>query len=245
MYMYTHTHTHTLVFTHTQIQGRNPSVLVTQDIGEDLSDRFDESSVSVELPPCELSKLNDIFELVTSAIPSTVQRESLALAIEKEGYIAKLLDLFHVCEDLENTEGLHYIYKIFRTIFLLNKPSLLGMMFADDTIMDVIGCLEYDPAKPHPVRHREYLKKISQHREVIPFNNPQLLAKIHQVNGAADWAVVFVLIIQGIFIPTYNVWAGLYWGRGTRGRAQTANNINCTPKSISKFLWGSLPPQTL
>lgn len=177
-----------------EIQGRNPSVLVTQDIGEDLSDRFDESSVSVELPPCELSKLNDIFELVTSAIPSTVQRESLALAIEKEGYIAKLLDLFHVCEDLENTEGLHYIYKIFRTIFLLNKPSLLGMMFADDTIMDVIGCLEYDPAKPHPVRHREYLKKISQHREVIPFNNPQLLAKIHQTYK--------VQYIQEVILPT-------------------------------------------
>ena len=189
---YTRTHTHIHTSTHAQIQGRNPSVLVTQDICEDLSDRFDESSVSVELPACELSKLDDIFELVTSAIPSTVQRESLALAIEKEGYIAKLIDLFHVCEDLENADGLHHLYNIFRTIFLLNKPSLLGMMFADDMVMDVIGCLEYDPAKPRPIRHREYLKKISQHREVIPFNNPNLLAKIHQVGSG------FVLIIQGI-----------------------------------------------
>ena len=157
--------------------------MVTQDLSEDgdLSDRIDEGSISLVLPPCELSKLDDIFELVTSAIPVPYQRENLALAMEKEGYITKLIDLFHVCEDLENVDGLHHIYNIFRTLFLLNKASLLGIMFNDDTVMDVIGCLEYDPTKPHPIRHREYLKKISQHREVIPFNNPNLLAKIHQV----------------------------------------------------------------
>jgi len=63
--------------------------------------QFDDSTVQpvvIELPPCELSKLDSIFELVTSAIPSAVQRESLALAMEKENYIAKLLELFHMCE---------------------------------------------------------------------------------------------------------------------------------------------------
>ena len=46
--------------------------------------------------------------------------------------------------------------------------------------MDVIGCLEYDHKKPHPIKHREYLAEISQHRQVIPFSDPNLLPKIHQ-----------------------------------------------------------------
>jgi len=182
-----------------QIQGRNPSVMVTQDILEDgdLSVQFDDSTVQpvvIELPPCELSKLDSIFELVTSAIPSAVQRESLALAMEKENYIAKLLELFHMCEDLENTEGLQHLYNIFRTLFLLNKSSLLQMMFQEDTIMDVVGCLEYSPVKTKPIRHRDYLSKISHHKEVIPFNNPQLLAKIHQTYK--------MQYIQEVILPT-------------------------------------------
>lgn len=175
-----------------QIQGRNPSVTVTQDISEDsdLSDRFEE----IELPACELSKLDDIFELVTTTIPFVSRRDNLVAAIEKENYIAKLLDLFHVCEDLENTDGLHHLYNIFRALFLLNKVSLFQIMFHADHITDVIGSLEYDPNKPKPLRHREYLAKISQHREVIPFNSPQLLSKIHQTYK--------VQYIQEVILPT-------------------------------------------
>ena len=49
------------------------------------------------------------------------RREKLAVAIENENYIKKLLNIFHICEDLENLEGLHHLYEIFRNIFLLNK----------------------------------------------------------------------------------------------------------------------------
>ena len=37
---------------------------------------------------------------------------SVLAAIEKEGYIPKLVDLFHVCEDLDNMEGLKLLHKI-------------------------------------------------------------------------------------------------------------------------------------
>lgn len=162
-----------------QIQGHNPNVPITWDASDDgeMSPRY---SVVIDLPPCELSRLGEIEELVTSVIPLPVKRESLSLAIEKDSYIPKLLDLFHVCEDLENTDGLHHLYNIFKTLFLINNSSLLALMFQDELITDVVGCLEYNPAKAAPVRHREYLAKTSQHHEVIPFSNPDLLAKIHQ-----------------------------------------------------------------
>ena len=159
-----------------------------------MSDRIGDASGSIELPPCELSKLDEIFVVVTDSMSSVLQRENLVLSMEKDNYIVKLLELFRMCEDLENMDGLHNLYNIFRTLFLLNKASLLMVMFQDENIMDVIGCLEYNPAKPQAVQHRKYLQQTSRHREVIPFENPQLMAKIHQTYR--------VQYIQEVILPT-------------------------------------------
>ncbi|KAG7153449.1 Serine/threonine-protein phosphatase 4 regulatory subunit 3A-like, partial [Homarus americanus] len=166
------------------VQGKDPSVDITQDIVEESEDeRFDDVSDSnpwVELPPCEIGRLEDINEL--------------AIALENEGYVKKLVSVFHTCEDLENMEGLHLLYEIFKNIFLLNKNALFEIMFADDTIFDVVGCLEYDPSSPYPKRHRQYLKSIAKFKEVIPIENSELLSKIHQTYR--------VQYIQDVVLPT-------------------------------------------
>jgi len=184
-----------------QVQGKDPSVEITQDIVEESEDeRFDDMSDSappIELPPCELSRLEEISELIASCLTSPLRKEKLATAIENDSYIRKLLNLFHMCEDLENAEGLHYLYEVFKNIFLLNKNALFEMMFGDDTIFDVVGCLEYDPSLPAPKRHRQYLKNCSKFKEVIPMNNPELLAKIHQTYR--------VQYIQDVVLPTPSV----------------------------------------
>jgi hypothetical protein len=120
----------------------------------------------IELPPAEVGRLEEISELVTSCLPSPIRREKLAVAVETEGYIKKLLNVFRMSEDLENTEGLHHLYEIFKNIFLLNKNALFEIMFAEDTIFDVVGCLEYDPGLQSPKRHREYLKSIANFHQV-------------------------------------------------------------------------------
>lgn len=184
-----------------QVQGKDPSVDITQDIVEESEDeRFDDMSDSappIELPPCELSRLEEINELMGSCLTSPMRKEKLAVAIENEGYIRKLLNLFHMCEDLENTEGLHYLYEIFKNIFLLNKNALFEVMFGEETIFDVVGCLEYDPSSPAPKRHRQYLKQLARFKEVIPISNPELLAKIHQTYR--------VQYIQDVVLPTPSV----------------------------------------
>ena len=180
-----------LFLLYSQVQGKDPSVDFTQDIVEESEDErcFDEISDSVpaiDLPQCEIGKLEEISELVSSCLPSPIRREKLAVAIENEGYIKKLLNLFHMCEDLENTEGLHHLYEIFKNIFLLNKNALFELMFAEDTIFDVVGCLEFDPNLSSPKRHRQYLKSIASFHEVIKINNPELLSKIHQTYRYAN-----------------------------------------------------------
>lgn len=184
-----------------QVQGKDPSVEITQDIVEESEDeRFDDMSDTappIELPPCELSRLEEINELIGSCLTSPVRKEKLATILESEGYIKKLLNLFHMCEDLENIDGLHFLYEIFKNIFLLNKNALFEVMFADDTIFDVVGCLEYDPSASTPKRHRHYLRSLSKFKEVIPISNPELLSKIHQTYR--------VQYIQDVVLPTPSV----------------------------------------
>lgn len=182
-----------------QVQGKDPSVDITQDlVDESEEERFDDmSSPGLELPSCELSRLEEIAELVASSLPSPLRREKLALALENEGYIKKLLELFHVCEDLENIEGLHHLYEIIKGIFLLNRTALFEVMFSEECIMDVIGCLEYDPTLSQPRKHREFLTKTAKFKEVIPISDPELKQKIHQTYR--------VQYIQDMVLPTPSV----------------------------------------
>ncbi|XP_050296359.1 serine/threonine-protein phosphatase 4 regulatory subunit 3 isoform X3 [Anthonomus grandis grandis] len=184
-----------------QVQGKDPSVEITQDIVEESEDeRFDDMSDSappIELPPCEFNRLEQISDLISNCLTTPMRKEKLAAAIETEGYIRKLINVFHMCEDLESTERLYHLYDIFKNIFLLNKNVLFETMFSDDLIFDVVGCLEYDPTSPSPKRHREYLRKQAKFREAIPIKNQELLAKIHQTFR--------VQYIQDVVLPTPSV----------------------------------------
>ncbi|XP_076442092.1 serine/threonine-protein phosphatase 4 regulatory subunit 3-like [Babylonia areolata] len=184
-----------------QVQGKDPSVDITQDVVEESEDeRFDEmpdAAPPIELPPCELSKLEEIAELFSSVISSPIRREKLAVAIENDSYIKKLVDLFHMCEDLENTEGLHHLFDIFKSIFMLNKNALFEIMFSDDVIFDIVGVLEYDPSLPQPSKHRDYLRNKAKFKEVVPMTNFELENKIHQTYR--------VQYIQEVILPTPSV----------------------------------------
>uniref|UniRef100_A0A8C8DUM2 Serine/threonine-protein phosphatase 4 regulatory subunit 3 n=1 Tax=Oryzias sinensis TaxID=183150 RepID=A0A8C8DUM2_9TELE len=184
-----------------QVQGKDPALDITQDpIDESEEDHFEEipeTSHLVELPPCELGRLEEIADLVTSVLSSPIRREKLALALMSEGYIKKLLGLFRVCEDLDNREGLHHLYEVVRGVLFLNKAALFEVMFSDDCIMDVVGCLEYDPALVQPKRHREFLTKTAKFKEVIPITDSELRQKIHQTYR--------VQYIQDIILPTPSV----------------------------------------
>lgn len=141
-----------------------------------------------------MSKLDEIHSVITASVSSAVHRDILTLGLEKDNYVQKLLDLFKISEDLENLEALHHLYNIFRTLFLLNKPSLLSVMFLPENIMNVIGCLEYDPTKSHPIRHRHYIEQTSKFKEVIPLQNPEIMEKIHLTYK--------MCYIQEVILPT-------------------------------------------
>ena len=151
----------------------------------------------MDLPPCELNKLEEIAELFASVLPSPLKRERLANAIEQEQYVKKLLNLFHICEDLETEEGLHHLYEIFKAIFTLNKNSLFEIMFVEENILDVLGVLEYDPNAKETVKHRQFVQEKAHFKEVIPITSNELRQKIHQTYK--------VQYIQDILVPVPTV----------------------------------------
>jgi len=180
-----------------QVQGKDPSVDITQEVAEEDEDRFEDAAPDVELPPCETDHLDSINELIHSCIPYPFKREKLASAFEKEEYISKLLSLFKVLEASQNTKALHKLYDIFKNIFLLNQNNLFEAMLSEEALFDVLGVFEYDPSQTSPKRHREYVKSVSRFKEVIPLGNQKLVNKIHQTYR--------VQYIQDVVLPTPSV----------------------------------------
>lgn len=132
-----------------------------------------------ELPAVELSTLPLILKIVLeSGIAEQIRLTELIL--NDQEFFQKLMDLFRICEDLENMDGLHMIYKIVKGIILLNSPQIFEKLFGDDLIMDVIGSLEYDPDILHAQHHRNFLKEHVVFKEAIPIKDPMVLSKIHQ-----------------------------------------------------------------
>nr|CUU99186.1 hypothetical transcript [Hymenolepis microstoma] len=169
------------------VQGKDPSVEITQEVVEETDDTDDVESYSLsanpelqdfELPACELSRLDEIAEIFSTHLHIIQKREGLVAAVDGGNYIRQLIDLFHKAEDLEDLNSLHCLYEIFRQLILFNKQVLYETLFSDDVIMDVIGILEYSPGGR--TRHRDFLKNQANFKEVLPLHNSKLINKIHQ-----------------------------------------------------------------
>jgi protein phosphatase-4 regulatory subunit 3 len=135
--------------------------------------------INLELPPTNLNSLPNIVALFSQQT-SPNRRERLITTITKENYINKLFDLYHTCDDLEDTESLQSIFLIFKSIILLNEPTMIENLFSEEYVFDLMGALESDPELPKRQKHNQYLKSHVVFKEVVPFENPDLTNKIHQ-----------------------------------------------------------------
>ena len=99
----------------------------------------------IELPPCELDRLDEICSILGSSITLQSKKDAITLALEADNYIYKLLQLFRQLEEKKDIVGLQKLYEIFKNIFMLNRNSLFDIMLSDDALWDVIGVFEYDP----------------------------------------------------------------------------------------------------
>ncbi|KAJ0244385.1 Binding protein [Hirschfeldia incana] len=132
-----------------------------------------------ELPTVELTTLPLILKIV-SENGMTDQMRLTELILKDNNFFRNLMGVFKICEDLENVDGLHMIFNIVKGIILLNSSQILEKIFGDEMIMEIIGCLEYDPGVPHSQHHRNFLNEHVVFKEAIPIKDPLVLSKIHQ-----------------------------------------------------------------
>ncbi|XP_049988717.1 protein PPP4R3C-like [Alexandromys fortis] len=165
-----------------QVLGKDPSDPTLQELTEE-NDSFQELSQIenlFQLPKCELGKLDNIAGLFNIVKESPCLKERLARLLESEDYIKKLLEMFRTCEEQQNMGSLQILHVIIKGILFLNNSRLFNIMFSDKYVMDVIGCLEYDPSLDQPYQHRKFLTDSAKFKEVMPITHPKLKEKIHQ-----------------------------------------------------------------
>lgn len=136
----------------------------------------------LELPVPELSNLPQIAKVITEASVSILDdRDKISMLILTDpNFLRKLLEVFTICEDLENIEGLHMLHKIGKAIISLNDELVFDIIFSDEFILDIIGILEYDPEVSPRQNHRSFLKEQVIFKEAVPIQDGVILAKIHQ-----------------------------------------------------------------
>ncbi|XP_072955005.1 uncharacterized protein [Typha angustifolia] len=132
-----------------------------------------------ELPPVELSSLPLVLKTIVECSITDQMRVAELISQDQE-FLPKLMDLFRMCEDLENMDGLHMIFRLVKGIILLNSPSIFDRIFSEELILDIIGSLEYDPEVTKVQDHRAFLKGHVVFKEAIPIKNNSVLSKIHQ-----------------------------------------------------------------
>ncbi|VBB83819.1 Putative Protein similar to 216.01c of Schizosaccharomyces pombe [Podospora comata] len=136
---------------------------------------------SIQLPPAELGTLIDIENTLRNLSQSPSGRDALAKAIMSEDYIAKLIPLVEMAEDMESLGDLHHLCNIMKTVVLLNDTGLIEHAVSDECVLGVVGAMEYDPDFPtHKANHRQWLNNQGRYKEVVRIQDDQVRRKIHQ-----------------------------------------------------------------
>ncbi|KAK9161723.1 hypothetical protein Syun_008064 [Stephania yunnanensis] len=106
-----------------------------------------------ELPAVELSTLPFILKtLLESGVADHMRITELI--VQDQDFFPKLMDLFRICEDMENIDSLHMIFKIVKGI---NDPEISRIQ-----------------------HHRTFLKEHVIFKEAIPIKDPSVVSKIHE-----------------------------------------------------------------
>ncbi|KAJ5919702.1 hypothetical protein N7454_009537 [Penicillium verhagenii] len=168
-----------------------------------LSDDLDNYQ-TIALPAPELRNLGEMEQIVRAASMSQAGRDALSKFIIRDEYIAKLVPLVEMAEDLESLSDLHHLCNIMKSLILLNDNTIIETVVSDQIILGVVGALEYDPEFPtHKANHRQYLADQSRYKEVVPINDPIIRRKIR-----STWRLLYlkdVVLARILDDPTFSV----------------------------------------
>lgn len=116
--------------------------LMSRWLDDALSDELESYHHTVMLPAPELGNLPEIEHIMRNASMSQVGRDTLSKIVIRDDYVAKLLPLVGVAEDLESLADLHRLCNIMKALILLNDNAIIENVVTDPLILGVVGALE-------------------------------------------------------------------------------------------------------
>jgi protein phosphatase 4 regulatory subunit 3 len=161
-------------------------------------------SNAITLPDPELGNLPDIEHVIRIASSTPGGREALSKFLLREDYVAKVIPLVEMSEDLESLADLHKLCNVMKSLILLNDNAIIEHLVTDEIITGVVGALEYDPDFPtHKANHRQYLNDTTRYKEVVPIRDQMIQKKIRHT-----WRLQYlkdVVLARILDDPTFSV----------------------------------------
>ncbi|KAG1833574.1 component of IIS longevity pathway SMK-1-domain-containing protein [Suillus variegatus] len=165
---------------------RHMNVVGESSVGGSSSPRSDHSTTAAiirsgHLPQPELGNIPDIERAIKTLVRGQAIRERICEYILREEYIAKMIEVFKLAEDLENAENLHALCSLMQTILvMIHDHGLYEHILDDSVFFGAVGMLEYDPEFPnHKANYREFLHVTSKFHQPIPIQDIMIQKKIH------------------------------------------------------------------
>ena len=158
----------------------------------------------ITLPDPELGNLPEIEHAIRMASSTQGGREALSKFLLREDYVAKIIPLVEMSEDLESLQDLHKLCNVMKSLILLNDNAIIEHLVTDEIITGVVGALEYDPDFPtHKANHRQYLNDTTRYKEVVPIRDQVIQKKIRHT-----WRLQYlkdVVLARILDDPTFSV----------------------------------------
>ncbi|GHJ88221.1 hypothetical protein NliqN6_4623 [Naganishia liquefaciens] len=112
---------------------------------------------------------------------SIAGREKTVEFVITNDYVRQMIRVFEVAEDMESLDDLHSLCTMMSTILSLNDNGLYEYLLQEDVFLGMAGIMEYDPEYPtYKASYREFLSGGSRFKEVVPIEDENVRAKIHQ-----------------------------------------------------------------
>uniref|UniRef100_A0A914PX02 Serine/threonine-protein phosphatase 4 regulatory subunit 3-like central domain-containing protein n=1 Tax=Panagrolaimus davidi TaxID=227884 RepID=A0A914PX02_9BILA len=102
---------------------------------------------TITLPPCDISHVTELENLINSSMSSNNTREVIANSLLRGDYLTKFCDMFEMVEDLDDQNTLSSMAAIAKDMFMLNSQALLNELISERYFRHFIGMLEYDNSK--------------------------------------------------------------------------------------------------
>jgi protein phosphatase-4 regulatory subunit 3 len=133
---------------------------------------------TITLPPCDMTHVSELENLISSSMSSNNTREVVANSLLRGDYLSKFCDMFEMADDLEDQNTLSSMAAIAKDMFMLNSQALLNELISDRYFRHFIGMLEYDSSVRKPKKHRQFLFNRAKFKEVLPITSQELKDKI-------------------------------------------------------------------